>query len=128
MHTATLLPDGRVLVSGGVNYPASLKTAEVYDPHTHTWTSVASMAEEREQHGAMLLASGRVIVCGGGSGISWHTAEEYDPVANAWIKIANMNTGRQRPTITFLSVSPDGPLLINGGRNDSGFPDQIYTP
>jgi hypothetical protein len=36
-HTATMLPNGKVLLAGGYN----LATAELYDPMTGTWTNTA---------------------------------------------------------------------------------------
>jgi large repetitive protein len=72
-HTATLLPDGRVLVTGGLR--SSLKwneqlvtsadSAELYDPASGTWTRTASMVAPREGHTATLLPAGRVLVAGG---------------------------------------------------------------
>jgi N-acetylneuraminic acid mutarotase len=81
-HTATLLPDGRVLVSGGRAHggpeSADFNDAELYDPVTGTWTATANMAEARDGHTATLLADGRVLVSGGTDQLS--PAEVYDPV------------------------------------------------
>ena len=46
-HTATLLLNGQVLVSGGANITGSLATAELYDPATGTWMATGSMAVAR---------------------------------------------------------------------------------
>src|SRR3954466_11934916 len=63
LHTATLLPDGHVLVAGGTgsNEQATAST-EVYDPTTGGWSSGDSMGVAREDHTATLLASGKVLV------------------------------------------------------------------
>ncbi|HEY0092865.1 MAG TPA: kelch repeat-containing protein [Archangium sp.] len=67
-HTATLLPSGKVLVTGGSTRDAILASAEVYDPHTSTWTPTASMLTTRGSHTATLLpSSGNVLVTGGGN-------------------------------------------------------------
>ena len=57
LHTATLLPDGQVLVAGGTG-SSELATAstEVYDPTTGGWSSGDSMSVPREDHTATLLA------------------------------------------------------------------------
>jgi hypothetical protein len=57
-HTATLLPNGLVLVVG-------TRTAELYDPTSGSWTATGSMIESRPGHTATLLRDGRVLVTGG---------------------------------------------------------------
>ena len=68
-HTATLLPNGEVLVAGGENaynsYPAS---AELYDPASGTWTTTGPLNNGRYRHSVTLLANGKVLVAGGYNG------------------------------------------------------------
>src|SRR5438477_55243 len=59
-HTATLLPNGKVLVAGGFN-GASLPGAEIFDPATGTWTPTGSMSTARDSHTATLLANGKIL-------------------------------------------------------------------
>jgi len=82
-HTATLLPDGRVLVAGGSPDSVlagggpllTLASAELYDPIRRSWTAAASMDESRFGFAAVLLEDGTVLVAGG-----WPaSAELYDP-------------------------------------------------
>ncbi len=71
-HNLVILPDGKVLVIGGANEVSliatnGVKPAEIWDPDTETWTTVASMARSRMYHSiAILLADGRVLAAGGG--------------------------------------------------------------
>jgi hypothetical protein len=89
---ATILPDGKVLATGGTSSPGfndatgSVYAAEMWDPATETWTTMASMQERRLYHStAVLLPDGRVLSAGGGQpaggpGDSDHpTAEIYSP-------------------------------------------------
>lgn len=62
-HTATMLPDGRVLLAGG-GIPDTAG-AEVYDPATQNWSAVQSMSTGRYYHTTTLLTDGRVLVAGG---------------------------------------------------------------
>src|SRR6267142_6480846 len=82
LHTATLLANGRVLVTGGFNAndagAFNLATAELYDPASNSWTSAHELAGARTLHTATLLTSGEVVVIGGGG------SEIYDPMSNAW--------------------------------------------
>src|SRR5580698_9898434 len=64
-HTATLLPDGKILVVGGLTNSAATATAELYDPVTGTCTFTGSLANARSRHTATLLPNGKVLVTGG---------------------------------------------------------------
>jgi MYXO-CTERM domain-containing protein len=77
-HTATLLPDGKLMMAGGFQGAGSEATASVdlFDPRKRTFVSIASMHEERLAHTATLVAEGRVIVAGGLPG-------QYDGVASS---------------------------------------------
>ena len=73
-HTSTLLPNGQVLIAGGVaSNSLPTKTAEVYDPTTSASRRVGDMTIERQNQTATLLPNGKVLVVGGvndGSGVA----------------------------------------------------------
>ena len=87
-HTATLLPNGRVLIAGGehVNFfsgtEVSLNSAEIYDPASGNWSATANLNGPRFFHAATLLLNGKVLVVGGivsfSSAGALQTAELYD--------------------------------------------------
>jgi hypothetical protein len=64
-HTATLLPNGQVLVAGGAGLAGYATSAELYDPASGTWTLTGSLNIARGAHTATLLANGRVLVAVG---------------------------------------------------------------
>jgi hypothetical protein len=74
-HTATLLPNGKVLVSGGVGID---KPAEVYDPGSGTWDAAGFMFEYHGVHTATLLPNGKVLIAGA-LGYGPNLAELYTP-------------------------------------------------
>lgn len=132
-HTATVLPDGDLLVTGGQALAdpwPSLRSAERYDPATDRWTTVAPMAHDRLSHTATLLHDGRVLVVGGldSDGDALETVEIYDPTADVWTSAAPMAGVRRGHTATLLS---NGRVLVAGGSGSSTAALQtaeIYTP
>lgn len=112
-HTASLLPDGRVLVAGGFEDLG----AEIYDPDTGTWTATAPMVAMRDGHTATVLADGNVLVVGGADTDMRpaHTsAEIYDPRADTWTATGSMVSSRAHHTANLL---PDGRVLVAGGED-----------
>jgi hypothetical protein len=113
-HTASLLPDGRVLVAGGIDDRSrALDSTEMYDLSRGLWTGAGTMAAHRAGHTATVLADGRVLLVGG-----WDDrgavamAELYDPSPNAWERTGDLHEGRYEHTATLL---PDGRVLVAGG-------------
>ena len=113
-HTASLLPDGTVLVAGGFG-GSYLSSTVLYDPVTGTWTSIGSLAAARANHTATLLPNGSVLVVGGfGSGIL-ASAESNDPASGTWPSQGSLNAHRGAHSATLL---PDGTVLVAGGTSD----------
>lgn len=118
-HPATLLPDGRVLVSGGDDETRDFTSAELYDPKTGTWTNTGSMHNVRTGHTQTLLGNGKVLVAGGldiatFNGLS--SAELYDPKTGTWSKTGSLHTARGGQVAGLLTRGPSkGDVLIAGG-------------
>jgi WD40 repeat protein len=112
LHTATLLPNGKVLVAGGYDNNL-LASAELYDSASETWSPTGSLGTARINHTATLLQGGKVLAAGG-SGGRGASAELYDPPNGTWMTTGSLVTGRRDHTATLLS---DGNVLVAGGRN-----------
>lgn len=120
-HTATLLPDGDVLVIGG--YPTGSTRApdpavERFDPATGLWAEAGSLERRREAHTATLLADGTVLVAGGADG--WAptaeapdgTWELYDPGTETIVATGRLVAQRSDHGAVRLR---DGRVLLVGG-------------
>jgi hypothetical protein len=138
-HTATLLRDGRVLVVGGRQvtwdasnniHTATLRSVELFDSTTATWTTGPALHEARSGHTATLLGDGRVLVLGGFSesapGGVVRSAELYSPAANSWTVI-DAPLGAADHSATLLR---DGRVLVVGWQPDSPGADAwaIFDP
>jgi len=126
-HTATLLKDGRVLVTGGRGNGNHLNSSEIYDPITNQWSSAANLLHARLRHSAVLLSDGRVFVSGGvtpDSTLGTRYCEIYDPVSDSWSEAGEMTVLRtSHKTLLLL----DSTVLITGGSFE---PEiwEIYDP
>jgi hypothetical protein len=111
-HTATLLPDGDVLVTGGGADQKALIGAELYRAKTGEFVPVGLMSAPRERHSATLLADGRVLVTGGTVAQPSDAADIYVPRTRTFTPAARMRSRRAAHSSTLLK---DGRVLIAGG-------------
>jgi hypothetical protein len=142
-HTATLLLNGKVLITGGWDptrqgVQVGLASAELFDPGTGTFTQTGNMTVPRIFHTATLLPDGRVFIAGGGrSGASLNipelTAEVYDPSTGAFTETGRMITAQFAHSATLLNNET---ILISAGRRylssdfceDFGADPELYDP
>ena len=133
VRTATLLPNGQILLTGGRDAKGIvLDTAELYDSTTRTSTTLrATLTTPRVGHAATRLLNDQVLLTGGrdGSGIALNTAEIYDPVLQSFTALAaTMTTPRAGHTGVLLL---DGKVLLSGGRGGPGTDpktEEFYDP
>ncbi len=135
-QTATLLPDGRVLVAGGKalgNFGTFVSilpfdSAEIYDPATGQFSLTSPMQTAREAHVAILLSNGKVLLVGGDA---IGSAELFDPVSGQFTL-----TNSQGLIQVYLFGAPaqllsDGQVLVEGGGNGgtgSTNSAELYNP
>ena len=127
--SATLLPDGRVLVAGGQEEgPQTVAVAEIYDPATGAFRLTSSLNQHRSGHAAVVLPDRRVVIVGGnqtttpGFGICLGSVELYDPDAGKFDPTAEMQFCRSGPRAVILN---NGGVLISGG---SGNKAELFNP
>jgi hypothetical protein len=140
-HTATLLPNGNVLLAGGfVNsvwdysgISGSYNEATLYDSATGVFSGTGNMTANRGDHTATLLANGKVLIAGGAdqdpTGAGLASAELYDPSTGTFTQTGSMSVGRFLHTATLLQ---NGKVLIVGGAltstSDPVATAEIYDP
>ena len=125
MATATRMSDGRVLVAGGdsswqggsvaPNKQQVLRSAEIFDPQSNSWSSAGNMSVPRATHMAAVLPNGHVVVAGGWSdghqsGLS--STDEYTPGVGWGTGDMPMPHAQSR-----MVALADGRLLVIGGVN-----------
>nr|WP_242544529.1 kelch repeat-containing protein [Corallococcus sp. NCSPR001] len=127
-HTATAMPDGRVLIVGGVDsqtagWALGTNATELYNPVTGTWQRGGLLQTARGNHTATLLPSGRLLVAGGyffttnSNDTNYMNHPELLESSGRWVSEAPGVTPRVDHTVTPL---PSGQLLITGGRDSTG--------
>jgi hypothetical protein len=123
-HSATLLPNGKVLIAGGMQRDGVITSStELFDPATGTFTSAGNMATERACQSATVLRNGKVLLAGSFEATS---AELYDPSTGAFAPTGSLHYKRDGFAATLLQ---DGRVLITGvSFEDPKAPSEIYDP
>src|SRR5262249_42862147 len=128
-HSATLLPNGKVLIAGGAPLPnrsqLPLDSAELYDPTIGTWSLAGTMTAPHQSHAAILMPDGKVLIAGGTNNV--FSTELYDPNTNSWTATKErLNIARAGCTAVLL---PDQRrVLVVGGGVANGYTNtaEIY--
>lgn len=129
-HTSTLLPDGRVLVVGGLDDKHNpIASIEIYEPTTGKWSVGIPMKTRRAGHAAVLLQDGSVLIVGGASNPDdSRIVEVFDPETGQWATTGSLNEPAvDRWPATLLN---DGRVVIVGGTGYSRYLSraEVYDP
>lgn len=133
LHSATLLPNGQVLIAGGESIPPApgiLASAEVYDPDAGRFRAAGTMMTARRMHTATLLPDDNVLIVGGyGERGALASAELFNPLSGAFTATGNLITARGGHTAILL---PTGKVLVIGGYGTNAYPNvapaELYDP
>jgi hypothetical protein len=139
--TSTLLTNGKVLAAGGFSQipnPGDARySSELYDPNTGVWSYTGDMVYKREEHAAILMPNGKVLVIGGAGDLKGtpytsnkvlNTCEVYDPATGTWSQTGSMKYNRYE---FGLVVLPNGRVMMIGGYDNAlgAFSStEIYDP
>ncbi|NQU49001.1 MAG: hypothetical protein HQ519_10175 [Planctomycetes bacterium] len=150
--TANVLPDGRVLVAGGTKGGAnrelysvddimttSLRTTEIYDPVSDTWSAGPSMSMPKAGGVSIALDNDEIMIAGGITYTSIfgikipdfaNDVQFYNPSTNSF-RNKNMNEKRALFGITKMN---NGKVLLSGGAGGDIFSigpivkQEVYNP
>jgi len=118
-HTATLLKNGTVVLAGGIDGGGALRTTDIYNFASQSWTAGDDLVKKRYAHTATLLRDGRVFIAGGlDNQISQNTTELSNTSGGGWSVISNisgpmpLNSNRSNHRATLL---PNGKVMLTGG-------------
>jgi hypothetical protein len=124
LHTATLLPNGKVLVAGAFN-----RSTELYDVGSGTFSRTGDTRVARRYHVMEQLADGRVLIAGGAQNpMGPVSAEVYDSATGVWTATGNMVTPRGHAASVRLA---NGKVLVMGGVDAAGSvlsSSELYDP
>lgn len=139
-HASTLLPDGKILITGGWEAGTwdPVDSVELYDPQGNggagSVTTLTSLAAPRAYHKAFLLGNGKVLLIAG-IDLDWNavsSVELYDPSANGGSgssqALTSLSVARSMFGATLL---PNGNILIAGGYDSNWQPvasTELYDP
>ena len=128
-HTASILPNDKVLIVGGIAGLTALAAAETYDPVTGTWSATGSMTGARRLHHAVVLGSGKVLVAAGVNAnnnlvkpseiydaTTGTSAEVYEPATGTWTATSAMGALHAGHAAVVLAT---GKVLVAGGGDEA---------
>jgi len=120
-HSATLLPDGRVLIAGGYSTAAGYVFAEIFDPRDESFSPLPDVQPLRALHAALAGDDGRVLLIGGETAVPgdeeplpMSSVLRFDPATGRFTRLPSLRMPR---TMVRAALLPDGRALLFGGQH-----------
>jgi hypothetical protein len=121
-HSATLLPDGRVLIAGGYSTAAGYVFAEIFDPRDESFSALPEVQPMRALHAALATEDGRVLLLGGETAlpggeepVPMSSVLRFDPETGRFTRLPSLTMPR---TMVRAALLPDGRALLFGGQHE----------
>ena len=134
-HSATLLPDGRVLIAGGYSSVAGYVFAEIFDPRDESFSALPEVQPMRALHAALATDDGRVLLIGGETAFAGEeeptpmaSVLRFDPATGRFTRLPSLRMPR---TMVRAVLLPDGRALLFGGQHGlEGYTEsaELYDP
>ena len=134
-HSATLLPDGRVLIAGGYSTAAGYVFAEIFDPRDESFSALPDVQPLRALHAALPSDDGRVLLLGGETVVPgdeeplpMSSVLRFDPATGRFTRLPALTMPR---TMVRAALLPDGRALLFGGQHGlEGYAEtaELYDP
>jgi hypothetical protein len=120
-HSATLLPDGRVLIAGGYSTAAGYVFAEIFDPRDESFSALPDAQPMRALHAALASDDGRVLLLGGETAVPgdeeplpMSSVLRFDPATGRFTRLPPLTMPR---TMVRAALLPDGRAMLFGGQH-----------
>jgi hypothetical protein len=131
-HTATMLPNGKIMIAGGASGESTLATTELYDPSTGAFTATGEMTTPRQFHSSVLLNNGNVLIAGGSYLDASHvynglgSAELYDSSTGTFTATGRMTAIASGAHIAILL--PNGNAFVAGSGSGAAARAELCDP
>merc|ERR1712121_499217 len=111
----SLKDENKIMVLGGYNGTARVKTTEIYDPVTNTWTYGPSMLRERSNFTTCVLKNYLLVIGGYTGHMTLPDVERFDFVTWKWSRVGEINCARSAMKAVLLRDLPNIKEYFEGG-------------
>ena len=111
----TILPDGRLLVTGGtITGTKGLARAAIFDPSSNGWSATDSMAQGRYYPTTTVLPNGDVLAISGSDATGTVVPVPEIWNGSTWHRLTNASLAIPTPYYPAMFVAPNGKVFLAG--------------